>query len=340
MRFLGVLVSADLGLEGFSDGDALSHSVADALLGAAGLDDIGTHFPAGKTRFKGMTGVDLLAQTVTLLRKKGWKPLQVDSVVWLEYPALAPHLAEIRKRLGKVLGVVESAVSVKPKRGEGLGFVGRGQGIAVWAVAVVTPAKHDSGMHPLSAELRKPGERRSRPILGGKAVRRDRSRAPPSTGLRKPGKPRAEPSQSAPPTAVPPEGVSQAIVYIDGGADPNPGPGAAGMLILRDDGTAQKAGKFLGSRVTNNEAEYRALLWALDEAKQLGIKDLEIRSDSELLVFQILGRYRVRQAHLQRLSNKARQKIAQFRKFRITAVPREENYEADREVAKALSAHK
>lgn len=300
MRFLGILVSSEFGPEGHSDGDALSHSVADALLGAAGLGDIGTYFPADMPAFKDISGEDLLRRTVTLLKENGWKPLQVDTVIWLEHPTLAPHLPQLRTCLARVLDIAESCVSVKVKHGEGLGFVGRGEGIAVWAVALV-----------VAADDEKPSRKKEETTL-------------------------VRTAQSPSPETISPQEIPDAVIYIDGGADPNPGAAAAGIAVQFADGRTQKAGKFLGEHLTNNQAEYMALLWALAEAKRLNIQNLEIRSDSELLVNQITGTYKVRKPQLLELHRQAREEIGRFRNFTITQVQREENKDANREVAKIL----
>jgi 2-C-methyl-D-erythritol 2,4-cyclodiphosphate synthase len=121
------------GLAGHSDADVIAHAVADALLGAAGLGDLGACFPDTDPSWKGADSVDLLAQVVGQLLPR-WRVGNVDCAVVLESPRLAPHRTAMEARLAEVVG---GAVNIKPKRAEGLGAVGRGEGIACWAVALV-----------------------------------------------------------------------------------------------------------------------------------------------------------------------------------------------------------
>lgn len=122
------------GLAGHSDADAVAHAVADALLGASGLGDIGTRYPAGDDRYAGADSMGLLADVVAALHGDGWAVANVDVVVNAERPRLAPHLDRMRENLERVVG---APVNLKPKRGEGIGAVGRGEGIAVWAISLL-----------------------------------------------------------------------------------------------------------------------------------------------------------------------------------------------------------
>ena len=130
----GVVLEGERGLAGHSDADVVAHAVADALLGAAGLGDIGTHFPDSDSRWRGADSLALLAHVVGLVRAEGWSIGNVDTTVVLEVPKLAPYHAAMEERLAGVLG---AAVSVKAKRAEGLGALGRGEGVACFAVAVL-----------------------------------------------------------------------------------------------------------------------------------------------------------------------------------------------------------
>jgi 2-C-methyl-D-erythritol 2,4-cyclodiphosphate synthase len=130
----GVVVPGERGLAGHSDADVVAHAVADALLGAAGLGDIGTHFPDTDSRWQGTNSLSLLAHVVSLVQAEGWSIGNVDTTVVLEAPKLAPHKAAMEECLA---GVVGSAVSVKAKRAEGLGALGRGEGVACLAVALL-----------------------------------------------------------------------------------------------------------------------------------------------------------------------------------------------------------
>lgn len=134
----GVEVEHDRGLEGHSDADVLTHAIIDALLGAAALGDIGQHFPDTDPRYAGVDSMKLLRATVGLLADAGAAVTHVDATVVLERPKLAPLRDAMRERLAAALGLELRHVSVKATRGEGMGFVGREEGIAALAVATVS----------------------------------------------------------------------------------------------------------------------------------------------------------------------------------------------------------
>ena len=136
----GVEVPFELGLEGHSDADVLLHAICDALLGAAALGDIGHHFPPGEPAYKDISSLVLLERVRELLAQAGYLPLQLDSVVIAEAPKLAPYIGEMRGRIAGALGLPVGAVSVKATTSEGLGPLGRGEGIAAWAVALIRKA--------------------------------------------------------------------------------------------------------------------------------------------------------------------------------------------------------
>jgi 2-C-methyl-D-erythritol 2,4-cyclodiphosphate synthase len=131
----GVRVEHDLGLEGHSDADVLTHAIIDAVLGAAGLGDIGEHFPDTDERWRGADSIDMLRRAAQLVAGEGLRVVNVDATVVLERPKLAPHRAAMRGRLAGALGLDDRQVNVKATRGEGMGFVGRGEGAAAMAVA-------------------------------------------------------------------------------------------------------------------------------------------------------------------------------------------------------------
>lgn len=133
----GVEVPAARGLLGHSDADVLAHAVMDALLGAAGLGDIGTHFPPNDPAYRDADSMALLARVVDLLAGAGWRPRQVSAVLVAERPRLAPHVPAMRARLRQVLGLPEEAVGIQVTTNEGLGAIGRGEGIAAWATALI-----------------------------------------------------------------------------------------------------------------------------------------------------------------------------------------------------------
>lgn len=133
----GVEVPFELGPAGHSDGDVLAHAVIDALLGAAGLDDIGAHFPDTDERWRDADSIALLESVLALLRERGFRLVNLDTTLVLERPKLAARRDEIRARLAAALGVEVERVNVKFSTGEGIGFVGRGEGVAALAVATV-----------------------------------------------------------------------------------------------------------------------------------------------------------------------------------------------------------
>ena len=130
----GVELTGERGLSGHSDADVVAHAIADAILGACGLGDLGEHFPDTDPAWAGADSLSILAGVVGLAREGGWTVGNVDCTVVLEAPRLAPHRAEMIRRLGDVL---HADVSVKATRAEGLGAIGRGEGVACWAVALV-----------------------------------------------------------------------------------------------------------------------------------------------------------------------------------------------------------
>jgi 2-C-methyl-D-erythritol 2,4-cyclodiphosphate synthase len=131
----GVEIAHERGLEGHSDADVLVHAVIDALLGAAGLGDIGEHFPDTDDAWRGADSIELLQAIVAMVMAGGLHVVNVDCTVVMEAPKLAPHRAQIRERLAQALGVDSSRVNVKASTGEGMGFVGRAEGVAALAVA-------------------------------------------------------------------------------------------------------------------------------------------------------------------------------------------------------------
>jgi 2-C-methyl-D-erythritol 2,4-cyclodiphosphate synthase len=135
----GVRLRETNGLLGHSDADALAHAVMDALLGAAGLEDIGKLFPDNDPQFAGADSIRLLGSVAALLRRNGCEPVNVDAVVICDEPRIGPHRTEMRARLAKAIGIPVEDVNVKGKTTEGLGA--HGEGIAVQAVALVESGK-------------------------------------------------------------------------------------------------------------------------------------------------------------------------------------------------------
>lgn len=131
----GVEIPNEIGLEGHSDADVLTHAVIDALLGAAGLGDIGEQFPDSDERYRDADSLGLLASVLPLVFAQGLELVNVDTTVVMERPKLSPHREVIRESLASALGLAIQRVNVKASTGEGIGFVGRGEGVAALAVA-------------------------------------------------------------------------------------------------------------------------------------------------------------------------------------------------------------
>jgi 2-C-methyl-D-erythritol 2,4-cyclodiphosphate synthase len=133
----GVRLREENGLQGHSDADVVTHAIMDALLGAAGLEDIGSLFPDADPTFAGADSVDLLATVASLLRDRGIRTVNVDAVVICEEPRIAPHRQAMRERLAAALGIDSEQVTLRGTTTEGMGFTGRAEGIAAQAVALV-----------------------------------------------------------------------------------------------------------------------------------------------------------------------------------------------------------
>lgn len=133
----GVEVPFELGLAGHSDADVVAHATCDALLGAATLGDIGTHFPDTDERYRGADSLKLLAQVMAMVRGKNLELVNVDITIHAQAPKLAPYIARMRANLAEAMGVDLDRVSVKAKSEEGLGPVGRGESITAWAAALL-----------------------------------------------------------------------------------------------------------------------------------------------------------------------------------------------------------
>ena len=138
----GVQIPHDLGLLGHSDADVLCHAIMDALLGAAALPDIGQLFPDNDEQYAGADSLALLRQVVQLLADKGWRVGNVDAVLMAERPKIAPHIQQMREKLAAALGVEAGMVGVKATTTEKLGFVGREEGMAAQAVAIIIEEKN------------------------------------------------------------------------------------------------------------------------------------------------------------------------------------------------------
>lgn len=133
----GVEIPFEQGILGHSDADVLAHAVIDALLGAAGLGDIGRHFPDSDPQYENISSLILLARVGQLLRGQGWKVGNIDATVVAQRPRLAPYVEAMRRHLAEALEIEVARIGVKATTSDGLGFTGRGEGIAAFAVALL-----------------------------------------------------------------------------------------------------------------------------------------------------------------------------------------------------------
>lgn len=137
----GVTIPYDKGLDGHSDADVLLHALADAILGAAALGDIGQHFPPSDARWKDADSRQLLRQSVEIVRSAGWHLVNVDATVIAEAPRIGPHSAAMRLEIREATGLPIESISIKATTNELMGFVGRGEGIAALAIATIVAAE-------------------------------------------------------------------------------------------------------------------------------------------------------------------------------------------------------
>ena len=133
----GVDIPFNIGLSGWSDADVLTHAIIDALLGAAALGDIGSHFPPGEPQYKDISSLTLLKRVRDKLAENSWQVVNVDATIVAERPKLRDFIDRMRQRLSQVLGIALNQVSVKASTSDQLGFIGRGEGIAAGAVALI-----------------------------------------------------------------------------------------------------------------------------------------------------------------------------------------------------------
>ena len=136
----GVEIPFDKGLEGWSDADVVVHAIMDALLGAAALGDIGNHFPPNDPSFKDISSITLLNRVGGLLKRQGWRIGNIDATIIAERPLLRPFITQMKQNLSRAWSINESEVGIKATTNEGLGFTGRQEGIAAYAVALLEKA--------------------------------------------------------------------------------------------------------------------------------------------------------------------------------------------------------
>jgi 2-C-methyl-D-erythritol 2,4-cyclodiphosphate synthase len=134
----GVEMPYEKGLLGHSDADVLTHAVGDALLGAVGAGDLGTHFPDKDPAYKDISSLILLARIMEVVRDRGFAPVNVDATIVAQQPRLAPHISAMQAKLAPILGLTPADINIKATTTEHMGFAGRGEGMAAYAVVLVT----------------------------------------------------------------------------------------------------------------------------------------------------------------------------------------------------------
>ena len=133
----GVKIPHTRGLLGHSDADVLTHALCDALLGAAGLGDIGTHFPDTDERYRGISSLSLLEDVVSLLSRDGWRPVNIDATLIAQEPKLTPHFEGMKEKLGGILHLPPGSIGLKATTSEGMGAIGRAEGISAFCVTLI-----------------------------------------------------------------------------------------------------------------------------------------------------------------------------------------------------------
>ena len=135
----GIEIPFDKGLDGHSDADVLLHAIADAMLGAAALGDIGVHFPPTDEKWKGLDSIEILKHSVALLAEHGWDVVNIDASIVAEAPKVNPHVPAMKQRIHEVTGLPLDVISIKATTNERMGFVGREEGMAALATAMIAP---------------------------------------------------------------------------------------------------------------------------------------------------------------------------------------------------------
>jgi 2-C-methyl-D-erythritol 2,4-cyclodiphosphate synthase len=302
----GVEIPFDKGLEGHSDADVLIHAIIDAILGAIGAEDIGTHFPDTDPAYKDISSMILLGKTAEILGESKYHLGNIDALLHADKPKVKDFIPRMRKNIASVLECREERVNIKATTWEGLGFVGRMEGMAASAVCLVYPDVWDE-------------ESDDAPFGTGHLFTED----DPPMGV-----------QSTLELEIPlkPGKINKGnafLVNIDGASRGNPGPAGVGIVIRDPDGLVLAEVSEAIGEATNNVAEYMALLRALDECKLLKAQEIILRTDSQLLARQLNGRYKVRNEGLRPIFNKAIKLLRGFKAFTVVEIPRKDNAEAD-----------
>jgi len=299
----GVSIECDFGLASETDGDVVLHALADAALAAAGEPDIGMLFPAKDPRFAGRPSSELVAVVKERLMERGLKLEQIDVTILAELPLLSGHYGAMRERIGELVGLPQTDVSVKARTCEGLGTVGSGKAIAATVIVMG--------------------------VITGEEVEKKNSASGQVFESRFPLVHVGEIPRGA------------MVVNVDGGSRGNPGPAAAGAVCRNAGGEVIfSEGKFLGT-ATNNVAEYEGVCLGLSLLAERDLLDAEIVIclDSSLVFNQLIGRYRIKDTRLKELARETLGELKSFNNLRLKLVPREENQMADDAANRMLDSY-
>jgi 2-C-methyl-D-erythritol 2,4-cyclodiphosphate synthase len=294
----GVEIRHETGLLGHSDADVLTHAVMSSILGAMAAGSLGDHFPDTDPAYKDIRSIDLLERVRIMMEEGGYSLANLDTMVVCDKPRLSPHVEKIRMNLADALRVPIERVSVKATGTEGLGFTGTGKGIAAQAVCLL--------MCPVDQDEDDQRERKRK-----KSARKPPEPPPPLPKI-KPGR------------------VKGCIVNVDGATDGNPGPSGIGIVFKTSKGAVLgKLSESIG-QATSNEAEYTAAIRAAEICMKWGIKDLTLRTDSQLVAKQVNGEFQVANERILKLYRELMGLLKGFKKWKIIQIGREENTEADK----------
>ncbi len=289
----GVRIECDFGLVSETDGDVVLHALADAALAAAGEADIGMFFPAKDPRFAGRPSSELVSAVMERVTERGLELEQVDVTILAELPLLSGHYGAMRERIGELVALSKSDVSVKARTYEGLGTIGAGEAIAATVIVMGVITGAESGSKSSTSDE----------VFESKFPLEHVGEIP----------------------------RGALVVNVDGGSRGNPGPAAAAAVCRNAGGEVLfSVARYLGT-TTNNVAEYEGVRFGLSLLSERDLQDAEIVIclDSSLIFNQLVGRYRIKDARLRDLARDVLGELKCFTNLSLKLVPREENHVAD-----------
>ena len=270
-----------------------------SLLGAMAAGSLGDHFPDNDPQYKDISSLDLLERVRILMEEKGWETENIDSMVICDKPRMGKYIENIRMNLSEALRVHINRISVKATSTEGLSFTGTGEGIAAQAVCLLKQDYQET----IKAS----------------------TRAKKSTVTKK------KKIKTVPPLPeIKPGELTDVNVWTDGASSGNPGPSGIGIVFQKPDGTLVGEYSEAIGEGTNNQAEYKAVIKAAEICTKWGVERFSLKSDSELLVKQLNGQYRVKNPSITGLYSDLRQLLRKFKSWKAVHVRREKNTEADK----------